>query len=434
MKTILFLSSLILSFSIAAQDTLSLNQLRIEAEKNYPNLKRKVLLEQTSEEQEKILRSNYYPQWELGGLASWQSDVTTLEIVPTSGNVPFSAADLFVIPEVSRENYKITVDVKQLIWDGGATRQARRLESASLETELSSLDTERYSIGETVNTLFFNLLMLQTTEQILTLTRKEFKTKSKALQSGIDNGTVAAWNADALQAEILALEQKQSSNSIKIGAIIEQLNILTGKTYSKNAIIEFPEPLPKILPTEILRPELKVYSAGIKKLEETQALLGKNRMPKIVGYGQAGYGMPGLNMFSNDFSPWAILGISVQWNPWDWRKNRREQAILGLKKEGLLLEKETLLQNIYRASALKRADILHYETLLSEDEAIIKLRKQVKEAAERQLEEGTITSTAYISEVIREKQAIMNKEMHRILWMQSNYEYLQTTGAIPKSM
>ncbi|MDY0286658.1 MAG: TolC family protein, partial [Bacteroidales bacterium] len=214
MKTILLLSSLILSISIAAQDTLSLNQLRIEAEKNYPNLKRKVLLQQTSEEQEKILRSNYYPQWELGGLASWQSDVTTLEIAPASGNVPFSATDLFVIPEVSRENYKITLDVKQLIWDGGATRQARRLESASLEAELSSLDTERYQIGETVNTLFFNLLMLQTTEQILTLTLEEFKTKSKALQSGIDNGMVAAWNADALQVEILALEQKQSSNSI----------------------------------------------------------------------------------------------------------------------------------------------------------------------------------------------------------------------------
>jgi hypothetical protein len=44
-------------------------------------------------------------------------------------------------------------------------------------------------------------------------------------------------------------------------------------------------------------------------------------MPRVFAFAQAGYGRPGLNMMSNEFEPYAIVGAKLVWTPWEWNKS-----------------------------------------------------------------------------------------------------------------
>lgn len=55
---------------------------------------------------------NYLPKVNFNAEATWQSDVTKV-------NIPMPGIS---IPPPHNDNYKLTIDVSQLIWDGGATK------------------------------------------------------------------------------------------------------------------------------------------------------------------------------------------------------------------------------------------------------------------------------------------------------------------------
>lgn len=429
MKHAIFILMIFSSGTLFSQEVMTLYQLRQEAETNYPNIVKGDLLQPEYENKICNLNSGYYPQLSVGGRASIQSDVTTIEFEPASDDVPFNIEDLVTIPEMRLDNYRVTLDISQVIWDGGSIKYAREVEEAALEAALLKNEAEIYGIGETVNNLFFSLLMLKEKENVLTVTQNELQSRLESMQSAIQNGILAAWNADALQAEILQVEQQSDANTAQMQGFIKAINILSGKNYTINT--EIVKPQVEIASSlSITRPELKVYDAGIASLKASESLLYRQRMPKVAGFGQAGYGLPGLNMFSTEFEPWAMVGITFSWKPWDWKKNRRERLNLQVNQAIMSLEKETVNQKFQQAAALKSAQIQKYEAMIIKDDEIIAMRTKVKNAAARQLEEGTMTSTSYITELNREKQAILNKEIHKIQLIQSKTEYLQTTGAI----
>ena len=47
---------------------------------------------------------------------------------------------------------------------------------------------------------------------------------------------------------------------------------------------------------------------------------------------QGGIGRPGLNMLSNNFESYYMLGASFKWMLWDWNKNRKDRQVLDFTK------------------------------------------------------------------------------------------------------
>lgn len=432
MKAKILFITLAVTVTLQAQDTLTLMGLRQAAVEHYPGIDKEELYHTQASLEIENLGTNYYPQFSLGARASWQSDVTTIALEPGPGasSLPFPIDDLFILPELRNDNYRATAELNQVIWDGGATKQAKALNQASLEASLAAFHIDKYNIGETANTLFFRLLMLREKEQVLLLTREELISQQKALIAAIENGTLPAFNADAFDAELLALEQNIASNTIAIKSVIKSINILTGKNYTITTPVKIPDYIIPRIDGTILRPELHRFDAGVKVLEKNKQFTARERMPVIAGFAQLGYGLPGLNMFNTDFQPWAVAGISVAWKPWDWNKNKRQRQVFEVKKQIIQADKAVFLQGVQQVVEQKSADINNLRMLIEKDDQIITLRNKVKLAAEKQLAEGTITSTDYISEVHREKQAVLNRRIHHIQLIASCYEYLQTTGKI----
>lgn len=432
MKIKSFLVLLLMALQVTgfAQDTLQLFRLRSQAEAHYPNLAKTEVLQNIHQQQLLLLKRNYYPQIDVGARATWQSDVTTLNIEPGTASVPFAVEDLFVIPDVSRENYKVTLDVSQVIWDGGATGKARSFEEAELDAKLQALKVETYQVGETVNELFFNLLLLKAQTEILTVTSQELQSQYDAMLSGIDNGVIPAFNAHVLEAEMLRVAQKQEEAQVQMESLFNMLNILTGKEYRSDAIVIIPKVEVPSMVFQNMRPELSLFQLNIDKLSAAQELKRSALMPKVAAFGQAGYGMPGLNLFSTEFSPWALVGAQITWKPWDWNKNNKEREILNLQKELVKSDRNTFDRNISLAAEKMQSDINRYQGMLLKDDEIIALHTKIKDATAKQVAQGTITSTEFVTELNKEKQALLNKQIHEIQLLRSTIAKMQTTGTI----
>ena len=68
------------------------------------------------------LKKNYLPQIELNAQATYQSEVTSF---------PIKLPNVEVEP-LSKDQYKATLDARQLIWDGGVIAKQREVLKASV--------------------------------------------------------------------------------------------------------------------------------------------------------------------------------------------------------------------------------------------------------------------------------------------------------------
>ncbi len=103
MRSLLFLL-LMLPILSKAQQALTLTNVYELAKQNYPLIKQKELIKQTAGININNLSKGYLPQFNLSGQASYQSDVTQI-------NIPIPGIN---IHPPSQDQYKIIADINQL--------------------------------------------------------------------------------------------------------------------------------------------------------------------------------------------------------------------------------------------------------------------------------------------------------------------------------
>ena len=287
------------------------------AVETYPMFKQKETLNSINDLKIKSINTNYLPQISINGQATYQSDVTTIPI-----KLPF-----ITIPEVSKDMYKATLDVNQLIYDGGTIKNQRKLDELAIQSDKQSLETELYKIKERINQLYFGILIFQKNIELLELSKQTIKSKLKEIESGINNGVITEVNADKLNAEIINIDEKiielDKNNKATKWMLFELVNVYMPDSYKL------------IIPANVtinesgnIRPELKYFDITKDRLLATKSLLDTKLYPKLYGFGQAGYGRPGLNMLSNDFQTFYIVGAKLSWNLWNWNQTKNDKKIL----------------------------------------------------------------------------------------------------------
>jgi outer membrane protein TolC len=152
--------------------------------------------------------------------------------------------------------------------------------------------------------------------------------------------------------------------------------------------------------------------------------------PKFYAFGQAGYGRPGLNMLSNDFSPWWLFGARLTWNIWNWNQNKNEKKIYDIQNDIIGTQKETFEKNLRIETESEIAEIEKLGELLQKDEDIVALRTKITHSASSQLDNGVITSSDYIARLNEETQAKLMLEIHRVQLVKAKIAYLFTLGKL----
>ena len=371
------------------------------------------------------LVKGWLPTLDANGSLLYNSSVVDIGGVFGSLPIPGIAGAIKPLPH---EQYKITVDVTQVIYDGGAIKGARALEKADLNINEKQTEADLYKLRGQINSYYFNLLLLARQKELLDNYLEIIKKRIASMQSAINNGVIIKTDADVLTSEKIKIEQQLTENEIRKSSFLKILSDLTGKEIDGST--EFIQPSESVGPSEELtRPELQLFDLKKEQLSAGMKVIESKRMPKAIGFATLGYGNPpGSNFFKNEFAPYYVVGASIKWNIFDWNKTRNEKQIITFQQSIIVNRKNDLTDNLKRLLESKNSEILSFKALINTDSELITLRKRITASAESQYQNGTITATDYLNELNSERQALINYEIHKINLSLARIEYLNISG------
>jgi outer membrane protein TolC len=386
-----------------AQEHIVLDSCYKWSRENYPGLKQAGIWEEVTTLQKDNIHVNSLPQISFNGQATYQSDVTGIEIP-----IPNVA-----IPQAPKDQYKAYAEIRQSFWDGGISAAGKKLEDALLQSRLSELDVELYKLHEQVSQAFFTILIAEKQREVLAAQKTVMEVRLKAAESAIKNGTAEKTSALVIRAEILNLTQNEIQLTSVRSASIQMLSLLTGKSISSDARF-ITDRSDDAAGSTSNRPERLLFETRRLQLDNQINLLDKNRNPKIFGFGQAGYGRPGLNMLSDKFNSYYLVGAGISWAPFDWKKTNRQKQVLQMQKDIVDTQEETFVQNLDLLLARQQEEVNKLRNIIETDREMVEIRSEVSKVVASHLENEIITTSDYIREVQSETVAKLNYELHKI--------------------
>ena len=385
---------------------------------NHPLSSQNALFEKSSQLQDKIYDENNLPQFNLNGQATYQSAVTELPI-----KVPG-----ITVPEIPKDQYKVTLDASQVIYGGGTVESQKLLEKSSLEISKKGTEAELYRLRERISQVYFSVLLANYTLEVLKINKEELESRLLKVESGVRNGTLMPYNASVLQAEVLKVQQKLIESNSQKASFIKVLAVLTGNDIPADAT--FAEPAFTLDQAQYsnMRPEYSLFSLQQQKVAALKNLQATRMNPRVLAFADAGYGRPGLNMFKTTADLFYIVGAKVSWNFWNWHQTSQEMQLLDISSQVIENQKKTFDLNTRASIQQYITDISKTEALLKTDEQIINLQVEITAATSSQLDNGTITATDYLTQYNAEIQSRLLKNLHQVQWLQAKAGYLAATG------
>jgi len=367
----------------------------------------------------------WLPTLDANGSLIYNSSVVDLSGVLGSLPIPGIANAIKPLPN---EQYKITLDINQVIYDGGAIKGARALEKADLSINEKQTETDLYKLRGQINGYYFNLLLLARQNELLNNYLEIIKKRITSMQSAVNNGVIIKSDVDVLTSEKINIEQQLAENEIRKSSLIKILSDLTGNKIEASTELILPS-ISGELSNELSRPELQLFDLRKEQLAAGMKVIESKRLPKAIGFATLGYGNPpGSNFFKNEFAPYYVLGASIKWNIFDWNKAKNEKQIISFQQGILDNRKNDLTDNLKRLLEAKNSEIESLKALIDRDSELITLRKKITASSESQYQNGIITATEYLNELNTERQAMINYEIHKINLSMARIEYLNISG------
>lgn len=419
MKTIhlLFIMLLCPAHFLMAQEIVTLEQCQLWARENHPVLKQSALYQKILALKNENNATSILPQVTLNGQATYQSDVTRVGISIPNMN----------IPTADKDQYKIYLDLRQTIWDGGLSKARELINETENAGNQQQVEVDLYQLKEKVNQFYFTSFLIQENLQILEKKNGTLGERRKIIESGVKNGMVLSSELDQLLAELIQTDQMVLELENNRETVLSALSILTGKTVDQMQHLELTTSTVE-LDQPVMRPELDLFARQNDLLSANADILKRQRNPKLFGFGQAGYGKPGLNMLNNEFDTYYLVGIGFNWNVLDWKNTSRQQQVLKLQQDIVQTKREAFVRNIDVASDQQNKQIGQLTALLKTDQDLIQIRERITKASASKLENGVLTMADYIKDLNAETTAKLTLETHHIQLKEAQVKLLNIKG------
>lgn len=405
---------------VTAQEkpVLTLDQCYAIAAANSPLAQQKALTIAAGDLAGKNQNLKWLPQVDLNAQATYQSAVTSFPVkLP---NV--------IVDELSKDQYRGTLDLVQPVYDGGIISTQKKLQQATTNVESQRVEVDLYQLRSKVNAYFFTALLMDENIKLMNLVKEDLYNNIKKVSAQADNGIATNSNVDVLKAELLKTSQKIIEfNAARKGAV-QMLEILTGTTIAENTSLVKPTPLVNAEETVTDRPELKLFDFQKQQFQLQSKLIGSRTNPKFSFFASGGYGKPGLNMLMDEFQWYYIGGVKLSIPITSQFTRQREQRVIRMQEQIVDRQKENFLNSNRQLLVQQKNEVDKYKQLVASDAEIVALRTKIKENASFRLANGIITSSDYITELNAGSQAMLTQKLHEIQWLQSQYNYKLILG------
>ena len=408
----------------AASSGQSLDECRRLARENYPAIRQYDLIAQTEQYNLSNAARAWIPQVALSGQATYQSATPTY---PEAFKTILQANGI-EMAGIHRDQYKVSIDVSQHIWDGGKSRADKAIAKAEAEEQRSRVDVSLYDLQSRVDNLYFGILLLDERMAQTEVMIELLASNLARLQTYYKNGVAMQADVDAVEAELLAARQTLGQVESSRMSYRRMLEIFIGQPLASDNL-ERPA-MQQLQSRTLARPELALFEAQESILTAQRKAINVSLMPRFSAFAQVYYGYPGLDMFksmvSSDWSFNAIAGVRVSWNIGAFYTKRNNLDKLNAAEKQIAVQRDVFLFNTQMQTTQDDGEIARLRQAITDDSRIVELRRRVRMAAESQLKNGVIDATDLLRKISDETAAALARSTHEIELLQSIYR-LKTT-------
>ena len=423
MKRIALLCGCLLA-GLSAGAQVTLDECRRLAREHYPEIRQYDLVRRTEEYTLSNARRAWLPQLSFAAQATWQTEVPSFPNA-LAGMLAQQGIDM---PGMNKDQYKAALELNQTLWDGGKSEADKRIARAEAAEQARSADVDLYALQGRVDNLFFSILLLveriAQTRLTLDLLRSNLE-KVRALQR---NGVAMQSDADAVEAELLTVNQQLTQVTASRDSYRRMLEIFTGRPLDGERLERPDTSEPRSM--ESSRPELALFDATADKLTAQERLVKAATCPRFGLFAQGYYGYPGMDYFQSMMSPdwsWnAMAGVKMSWNFGAYYTRKNSLAKLRTAKEQVEVQREIFLFNTRLQTAEESGDIARLRKALADDDRIVALRRSVREAAESKLRNGVIDTDDLLRKITDEAAAATARSAREIELLKTIYELKHT--------
>lgn len=282
-----------------------------------------------------------------------------------------------------------------------------------------------YALNDRVNQLFFGMLLIDAQLAQNALLQAQLARNHGQVSACMQQGIANQADLDAVAVEQLNARQTESELRVNRKAYAEVLGLLTGRKGIDAERLVKPsvtvEPL-----EENRRPELSLYESQRQQLSVQEKGLTARYMPKLGVFAQGAYGDPGLNMLKGGFEPYYIAGVRLSWNISDLYTRKNDKRLLAASRDDIDVQEAVFRLNNRMETAQQWRTVEKIDTLMKNDDELIRLRTNIRKSAEAKVANGTLTVTEMLREVTAEDQAKQTKALHEIQRLQALYDIKYT--------
>lgn len=418
-KTILIL--LLLPLSALAQ-TMTLDECQRLAQENYPLIRQYDLVRLSTDYNVSNIAKGWLPQISAVAQATYQSDVMALpdplrDVLSQRG---------FGMRGLRRDQYRVGIDLSQTVYDGGAISGQKSVARIEGEVQTAQAATDMYAVRQRINDLYFGILLLDEKIKLNQDLQTLLQSSLGKLTAMLSHGTAMLCDVNTLRAEKLRAEQQSVELSSSRKSLTDMLSVFIGK---KVTSLEQPQDI-TVTTQGNNRPELYLFNSQIELANAQESLLSSRLLPKLSLFAQGFYGYPGYNQFeammSRDWKLGGMAGVRLSWNIGALYTRKNDKAQLTARRGLIETARETFLFNSRLTEIQHAGGIEKYRKMIEGDKEIVRLRQDVRTAAESKLDHGIIDTDNLLQEITRENQSRIDLATHTILMLQESYNLKYT--------
>lgn len=415
-KKLLLLSVLAVLFpAVRAQ---SLEECRQAAEHNYPIIRQYDLIARTTELTVRNIQKAWFPQISVTAQGSYQNKVTAW---PENLQGMFAQMGI-QLQGLSRDQYKVGIDVRQTLFDGGTIGSRREIARGEGAVQAAQTEVDLYKIGQRVHEMYFALLLLDEQLRLNADANALLRSNETQLAAMLKSGTASAGDFENVKAERLSAEQQQTELLSQRQTLQRLLSLFCGIPVDS---IRRPA-VPNLPSGENKRPELRLFDRRLQLTDAQEKALDAQLLPQLGFFAQGYYGNPGLNLFEDMMKRrWSwngIAGLKLTWNLSALYTHRNEKSKLRVQRELIENARQQFLFNNQLDETQQSENVRRFRAIAQRDGEIIALRTAVRKAAESKLAHGIIDVNGLLREINKENAAKTQQAIHEIDMLKAMYD------------
>lgn len=390
---------------------------------HYPEIRQYDLIRQSEQYDLSNAARSWLPQVSFSAQATWQNRVPEFPSA-LSGMLDQAGVSL---RGLDKDQYKVALEVNQTIWDGGQSQADRRVIEATADEHRQATEVDLYAVKGRVNDLYFGILLLEERLGQTDLTIALLQSNLDKVRSLVTNGVAMQTDADAVEAELLSVQQQRVQIEASRASYRRMLELFIGQRLAER--LERPE-LVGAVSGESARPELAWIDAQQERLAAQALSVKSATRPRFGVFAQGYYGYPGLDYFagmvSTDWTWNALIGVKMSWNFGAYYTKKNRLSNLRVVQQQLDIQRDVFLFNTDLQVAEEQGNISRLRRALADDDRIVALRRSVREAAESKLRNGVIDTNDLLRKITDEASARSARSLREVELLKAIYELKYT--------